>query len=143
MDAVPSRNPGLLLQLILLLCLLVLVSGIGIAAVACRPTQASASSAQVGLRVVTEKAVGPAAIEVSLRSGDGTPIGGAQVTLRGDMTHGGMKPVILQMREVGRGTYLADDFSFSMAGDWLLSVQAVLPGGEKADRTFSIPGVGG
>jgi hypothetical protein len=97
----------------------------------------------VGLRVVTAKAVGPAAIEVSLRAGDGTPIGGAQVTLRGDMTRAGMKPVMVQMQEVGRGTYLADDFSFGMAGDWLLSVQAVLPGGEKVERTFSIPGVGG
>src|SRR5512133_1603057 len=128
MQAIPSRNPRLLLEAALLLCSMVAALGVGFAVVACRAAPASASIAQIGLRVVTEKTVGPAAVEVSIRGADGSPSAGAQVTLRGDMTHAGMKPVIVQMREIGRGTYLADDFSFAMAGDWILTVQAVMPG---------------
>lgn len=141
MNEAASHGSGVLLRLVLLVSLLVLVVGFGAAAAACRSTPASANGSQVALRLVTDKAVGPAAVEVSLRGSDGTPVGGAQVTLRGDMNHAGMKPVIVQMREVSRGTYLADDFKFTMAGDWLLTVEAALPGGGKIERTFDIPGV--
>lgn len=141
MEATSSRHSSLIWQFVLLLCLLILITGVFAAAAACRSTPASASASQVALRLVTDKKVGPAAVEVTIRSADGSPLGGAQVALRGDMNHAGMKPVMVQMREVSRGTYLADDFKFTMAGDWLLTVEAVLPGGEKVERTFDVPGV--
>jgi hypothetical protein len=107
----------------------------------CRSSAASAGAAQVDLRIVTEKRAGPAAVEVTLRNESGQPATGAAVTLRGDMNHGGMKPVVVQMRESAEGTYLADDFRFTMGGDWLLTVEAVLPGGAKVERTFEVTGV--
>jgi hypothetical protein len=93
----------------------------------CRSSAASAGAAQVDLRIVTEKRAGPAAVEVTLRNESGQPATG--------------KPVVVQMRESAEGTYLADDFRFTMGGDWLLTVEAVLPGGAKVERTFEVTGV--
>ncbi len=124
----------------LLICAIV-SAGLVLAVASGRSVSASASSGQIGLRVVTERAVGPAAVEVSLRSADGTPVENARVSLRGDMNHAGMRPVIVEMREVGRGAYLSDEFRFTMAGDWLLTVTALLPSGEKLERTFDVSGI--
>ncbi|MEX2501015.1 MAG: FixH family protein [Trueperaceae bacterium] len=93
---------------------------------------ASGSAPDVVMRVETPDApsVGPAVIEVFLlRDDDG--VDGAEVDVVGDMTHAGMEPVIADAPMDARGLYRTDDFAFTMAGDWILTVTANLPDGER------------
>lgn len=90
---------------------------------------------------VAQNTVGAAQVDVQLADADGQLISGAVVQLRGDMTHAGMQPVITSMNDLGNGQYRADDFEFTMAGDWILTVQADLPDGTGVERMFDVPGV--
>ncbi len=52
------------------------------------------------------------------------PLEGAQVSVRGDMTHAGMVPVRGEAVERGAGRYELTAFNFNMAGDWVLTFTA-------------------
>lgn len=124
------------------LALLVLVL---LAASACRgqaAQQPAAQDVQIALHLSPNRpSVGPATITVQLRDAAGRPIEGAKVEVEGTMTHAGMLPVITRAKEVGDGRYVVEDFEFTMAGDWVLIVQAELPSGAMAERTFAVPGI--
>ncbi len=90
---------------------------------------------------VAQSTVGAAQVDVQLADAAGQPISGAQVQLRGDMTHAGMQPVLTTMNDLGNGQYRADDFEFTMAGDWILTVQAEMPDGTRVERMFDVQGV--
>jgi hypothetical protein len=57
---------------------------------------------------------------------------GATVEVEGNMRHAGMVPVFGSALEGEAGTYVVPDFTFTMAGDWVLSLQAALPDGRQA-----------
>lgn len=120
---------------------LVLLAFILLAVGACRgQTAQQAQGVQIDLRLSPDRpAVGPTTIAVQLQDATGRPIEGAKVDVEGTMTHAGMQPVIARAREVGNGRYLVDNFEFGMAGDWVLIVQAELPSGALAERTFKVP----
>lgn len=90
---------------------------------------------------VAQSTVGAAQVDVQLADANGQPVSGAMVQLRGDMTHAGMQPVLTTMDDLGNGQYRADDFEFTMAGDWVLTVQAEMPDGSSAERMFAVRGV--
>jgi hypothetical protein len=71
---------------------------------------------------------GPATIEVEVRL-DGTPVDGATVRVTGDMTHAGMVPVVDHAVRVEPGLYRTESFAFTMAGDWILTVDVTYPDG--------------
>lgn len=52
------------------------------------------------------------------------PLEKAVVTVRGDMTHAGMSPVLATAQDTGKGRYILEGFGFNMAGDWVLSISA-------------------
>jgi hypothetical protein len=130
-----------------LLALLVLVLlSLPLMASACRGSATTAEGSekvQIDLKLLTEKATGPATIEVTLHTPDGKPLDGAEVAGRGDMNHAGMKPVLATTRAEGAGRYVTQDFRFTMGGDWIITADVVLPGGEKVSRTVDISGVAG
>ncbi len=98
---------------------------------ACRG-EGSAESPDLQLDVSvspTPPMVGPAQVVAFLTDTTGAPLTGAQVLIRGDMTHAGMSPVIDTAEEAGPGRYAVQDFRFTMAGDWILTVQASLEDG--------------
>ncbi|MGE5620421.1 MAG: FixH family protein [Sphingomonadaceae bacterium] len=123
--------------------LLVSMVLLALMATACGRTTAAAGGggAQVELESVGEKAVGPATIEVLLRDAQGRPIESAEVSVRGDMNHAGMKPVQAAAKHTGGGRYQTEGFRFTMGGDWILTVLATLPDGEKLERSFDVKGV--
>jgi YtkA-like len=84
--------------------------------------------------------VGPATITVSLADVAGKPIAGARVSLEGNMTHPGMKPVFGEAGEIGSGRYQAS-IEFTMGGDWIILVRVDLPDGQKLEREFEVKGV--
>ena len=80
--------------------------------------------------------VGPITFDLTLWDADGQPIDGAgPVTLRGDMSHAGMKPVLATATAAGDGLYTAD-FEWTMAGDWTVTIEATLPDGRVKRTTF-------
>jgi hypothetical protein len=96
---------------------------------ACRPPREGAGDAsrQVEVRVLDEPArVGPATIEVDVRR-NGERVDGATVRVTGDMTHAGMVSVVSDALPLGAGRYRTDGFTFTMAGDWILTVDVTYP----------------
>ena len=86
-------------------------------------------------------AVGPLRLDVILRDADGAPIDGAMdISLRGDMSHAGMEPVLATAVGQGDGVYTAD-FAWTMAGDWIVTVVATLPDGrlKVAQFEYTVP----
>lgn len=83
------------------------------------------------IEVVGEARVGAAPLQVFLLE-EGEGIGEAAVDVTGTMTHAGMEPVVRTASEVEPGLYRADDFEFTMAGDWILLADATLPDGRTA-----------
>ena len=100
--------------------------------VGCRRAEAAdqAPDVQLTLSAGPEAlTVGPLRLDVTLRDANGAPIDGATgITLRGDMSHAGMEPVLATAVGQGDGVYRAD-FTWTMAGDWIVTVEATLPDG--------------
>lgn len=68
------------------------------------------------------------------------PVTGAEVRVEGTMTHPGMAPVPAPAGETSPGLYLAK-LDLSMAGDWVLLVDAKLRDGRTLHRQIDLPGV--
>ncbi len=132
-----SGRGGVLALLFLLFLTVALGGGCG------RGRVAAGGDVQVELKPLAEKVVGPATLEVALRDAQGQPVEGAEVSVRGDMSHAGMKPVLASSKPAGGGLYRTEGFQFTMAGDWIITATVVLPGGEKLERTFNVNGVAG
>ena len=84
--------------------------------------------------------VGPATLTVVLGHGDDDPATGATVRLEGHMTHAGMAPVLAAAVERFPGVYEMS-FAFSMRGDWVLLVSAVLPDGRSIEQHIDVANV--
>ncbi|MCL5109552.1 MAG: FixH family protein [Chloroflexi bacterium] len=111
---------------------------------ACRGQTAGPSDIQMTMQVApSPAAVGPAEITLALRGADGSPVLGATVDVEGTMNHAGMVPVRVRTEPLGEGRYATRDFHFTMAGDWIIIVQAALADGRKVERTFELKGVAG
>jgi len=77
----------------------------------------------------TPPGVGPARLIITLRDTVGAPLEGAEIRVEGNMSHAGMTPVMSTAVAQGEGLYSVPDFTFTMAGDWILTVTAILPDG--------------
>ena len=76
-------------------------------------------------------------LTVVLTDADGAPIDNADLTIKGDMTHAGMVPVIVETDSSQDGVYTTR-FDWSMSGDWIVTITAELPDGRTAVRTFEL-----
>lgn len=104
--------------------------------VACKPPsdRAAAGNESSTLAVAIEVSSTPKIGEVPLVvavSDSGEPLSGAKVSIVGDMTHAGMQPVLRDAIESSPGEYRADDFTFTMAGDWIISATVTTPDGRR------------
>lgn len=111
-----------------------------LALVACEPpSEATEDDPRRPITVelaTTPPRVGAAVIEVRPLL-DGSPVEGAAVRVVGDMAHAGMAPVEAAATAGEDGVYRSEGFSFSMAGDWVLTVDVTYPDG--TSRSSSIP----
>jgi hypothetical protein len=80
---------------------------------------------------------GAAAIEISLTDASGVPVRGARLSLRGDMTHAGMMPVMTDLRETDPGVYRGE-IEWTMGGAWILNVEGELKDGRTLKRQIDI-----
>jgi hypothetical protein len=67
---------------------------------------------------------------LTLRDRAHRPVPGAQLQVKGFMSHPGMAPLIPTVTDQGEGVYVAY-LQFTMAGDWTLLVTGELPDGSK------------
>jgi hypothetical protein len=114
---------------------------------ACRPPEATQTTSSnetqtitVTIAPVTTPRIGETPIIVTVQDGE-TPVTDATVEVTGDMTHACMVPVISSAELTENGSYQTTDFSFTMAGDWILTADVRLPGGERlqAERALNVP----
>lgn len=118
---------------------------------ACRPSAApaetgaaegSAAGVRISLELVGEPALGPAEVRVYLLGGDNEAVGDASVSVTGTMTHAGMEPVLSDAVKVEEGLYRTEDFTFTMAGDWIIQADVRLADGTRAgdEIIVNVPG---
>lgn len=94
----------------------------------------------------TPPTVGPARLLITLQDTLGNPLEAQRVWVEGNMSHAGMVPVQDTAVAQNPGLYVVPAFEFTMAGDWVLTVEALLPDGRKAihqKRTDVVGGVPG
>ena len=102
----------------------------------------TASDVQVSLQAAPDPAmVGPTTLHITLADAAGQPIDGANIQIKGDMTHAGMQPVLAQTTNGQKGQYEVP-FEWTMAGDWIVSLDIALPDGRTLTRRFDLT-VGG
>ena len=66
---------------------------------------------------------------------DGAPLANAPVSVRGDMNHAGMKPVLADGTTSADGT-VEVPFGWTMGGDWIVTVTVTLPDGSEVSQDF-------
>lgn len=130
MAIAPRPNPRRLILLALLL----------LALAACRQPAPSDGAPDVQVLLTPgpdSLTVGPISFDLTLWDAGGNPIDGASpVSLRGDMSHAGMEPVTATAAGLGEGLYRAET-EWTMAGDWIVTVEASLPDGRLKLATFN------
>jgi hypothetical protein len=109
---------------------------------ACRPRAETASEIALSWTIAPHPpAVGPARFLLMLTDkSTGQLVSGARVQIEGNMSHPGMQPVFGAAREVVHGRYEAK-LELTMAGDWIVLVDATLPDGRTVRRQMELPGV--
>ena len=65
------------------------------------------------------------------------PIDTATLQIRGDMTHAGMLPIEATAAADEDGVYRTP-IRWTMAGDWIITVEATLSDGRRATRSFNV-----
>jgi hypothetical protein len=108
----------------------------------CQPaTDESATIAMDWAVTPQPPTTGPVLLALTLTNrSSGQPLPGATVEITGDMTHPGMKPVFSTAREVAPGRYEAP-VELTMAGDWVISIDARLRDGRSFERQLELRGV--
>ncbi|MCU0513123.1 MAG: FixH family protein [Anaerolineae bacterium] len=98
-------------------------------------TPAAGAGLEIALSIAPEPlATGAAEVTVTVnQNGQPVPIG--IVSLRGDMTHAGMIPVIRENITLADGRAVVP-FEWTMGGDWFIEVTVTLPDGTSARQTF-------
>jgi len=82
-------------------------------------------------------AVGQARLVLHVTDLAGVPIDDARLSIKGDMTHAGMTPVLAEVSS-GTGGYYETPFEWTMAGDWIVTVEAWLADGRRVRERFEL-----
>jgi hypothetical protein len=108
----------------------------------CRPRAEAAPEIALSWTVAPRPPVaGPARFLLMLTDkATGQLVSGAKVQLEGNMSHPGMQPVFGVTRETEPGRY-EGKLELTMAGDWIVLVDATLPDGRTVHRQVDLPGV--
>lgn len=101
--------------------------------------RAPAAGAVLSLTAVPSPAVvGEARLVVRVLDSAGSPVDDAAIAVKGDMTHAGMAPVLAESDAGGEDGYYNIPFEWTMGGDWVVTVEAVLADGTTARQRFDL-----
>ena len=114
--------------------LVLLLAGL---ACACRQQTIQSSDVQLDL-VFSHTRVGAATARLTVRDKTGKSIENpGSIRLRGDMTHAGMQPVIVEAESSQDGMYELP-FEWTMAGDWIVEASLKLASGATVSHSFAL-----
>ena len=117
-----------------------LILGVGLLCVSCQQ-RASQPSLTIEAEITPQPPrVGAASITLRVAEASGRPLSGARVSLEGNMSHAGMRPVFSDASEIEPGRYQAR-LEFTMAGDWVILIQLTLPDGRRFERQVEVKAV--
>ena len=98
---------------------------------------ASSPNAQIRLTAIPfPAAVGESRLVILILDLAGQPLSDASLSIKGDMTHAGMVPVLAEAQGGDADGYYNVPFEWTMAGDWIVTVEAVLSDGTRAKKRF-------
>lgn len=99
----------------------------------------SSSNTQISLTAIPyPAAVGQSRLVIKVTDLAGQPITDAALSIKGDMTHAGMVPVLAEVQGGDVEGYYNVPFEWTMAGDWVVTVEAMLSNGTRAKKRFDI-----
>lgn len=91
----------------------------------------------IGYRSDNDPAIGgDAIVTITLTGMDGRPITDAVVEVTGDMAHHGMMPISGKGEHTENGQYVVP-LRWTMAGDWIVTVNIVLVDGSQFEQIFN------
>lgn len=99
--------------------------------------QTSQADVTIAVQLADSNRVGETAFTVTLTDAQGSPINGATVAVRGDMSHAGMTPVLREVTESENGVYPVP-FEWTMAGEWIVTVTVTLADGSSATEEIRL-----
>ena len=79
----------------------------------------------------------PCLMTITITDKGGEPVEGVTLRVKGDMTHAGMVPVIVET-ENGSGGVYSIPFEWTLGGDWIVTVVATPVEGEPFQRQFEL-----
>ena len=82
--------------------------------------------------------IGDSRLVIQVTDEMGSPIDDAYLAIKGDMTHAGMAPVLAEVDGGGEAGVYTIPFEWTMAGDWVVTVDLQLPDGTKAQERFDM-----
>jgi hypothetical protein len=82
--------------------------------------------------------IGDSRLVIQVADKMGSPIDDAHLAIKGNMTHAGMVPVLAEVDGGGEAGVYTIPFEWTMAGDWVVTVDLQLPDGTKAQERFDI-----
>lgn len=120
----------------LLILILVAASFAGCRQTATPTPDASTQAASISVATTPDPpTTGDSTMTITVTK-DGAPLASAPVSVRGDMNHAGMKPVLADGTTGSDGT-VAVPFNWSMGGDWIVTVTITLPDGSEVSQDFN------
>ena len=103
----------------------------------CRRNSQQNENTDIRIIVAVESTqVGQTKLVVTLTDAAGSPINDATVSVKGDMSHAGMVPVLAEVTGGKDGVYEMP-FEWTMGGDWVVTVEVTLPDGRSATQQFN------
>ena len=86
--------------------------------------------------------VGKTDLMVTVKDQSGNAINDANVSIKGDMSHAGMQPVLGESSSADNGVYTIP-YEWTMAGDWFVTIDVTFADGSTATERFDFNGIGG
>ena len=97
------------------------------------------SGAQISMTAIPfPAAIGPSRLVIQIKDGNGEPITDAALAVKGDMTHAGMVPVLAEIEGADEDGVYNVPFEWTMAGDWVVTVEARLSDGSRLKQRFDV-----
>ena len=122
-------------RLIVFVLVFLFLSGTGCARAS---RQADSADVQVTMTAIPfPPHIGDSRLVIQVADKSGSPIDDAHLAIKGDMTHAGMVPILAEVDGGDDGVYSVP-FEWTMAGDWVVTVDIQLADGTKAQKRFDM-----
>jgi hypothetical protein len=129
------RTSSTIRQISLTLLLAVMVLGVGCVRIS-QDDQPSTLKIEL-VEPLFPPAAGKDTLNIRLFDMENQSVNDATITVKGDMTHAGMIPILAETSGGDNGLYQLP-IEWPMGGDWVLTVQVALPDGTLAEEIFPL-----